>query len=394
VYELADSIRERDQVTYEHCRRVAIYVNRLARHMGWSRRAARDLALAGLVHDLGKTWMHNSVLHKESALSHDERHEMERHPAIAARILEAYGVSYHIIDVVRHHHETYNGTGYPDHLSAEDIPVGARLLTVADVFDVLTTERPYKPALNVVTARARIAAGAGTQFDPQVVQAIVELLESAPGFVLQDRTSPRAQYHVHKVTEAGHDSALRQITLLMEYLERFSDSRSGQRITYPMAGVLALVILSLLSGPKSLSAVSRWGATHPDALDALRLPRSPSASTLSRLLQGVSVVQMRAALWAFVQAVQRTMGDRKSTYGSSSRQEWETQLHKLARRASQELDRTATSQPTVDRSSAAITRAWMLKTSQKFPGLLALTLDDLIPDQPLHAALVLANMTV
>src|SRR5215471_16962461 len=83
IYELAHSINERDQSTYEHCRRVAIYVNRLARSMGWSRRAARDLALAGLVHDLGKTWMHNTVLHKKVALSTDERAEMERHPIIA-----------------------------------------------------------------------------------------------------------------------------------------------------------------------------------------------------------------------------------------------------------------------------------------------------------------------
>ncbi len=89
VYDLARSIRERDIITYEHCRRVATYVNRLARHMGWSRRAARDLALAGLVHDLGKTWMQNALLHKDSALSSDEREEMERHPQIASRILQA-----------------------------------------------------------------------------------------------------------------------------------------------------------------------------------------------------------------------------------------------------------------------------------------------------------------
>jgi putative nucleotidyltransferase with HDIG domain len=96
IQELADSIRARDELTYEHCRRVAIYVNRLAREMGWTRRAARDLALAGLAHDLGKTWMHNSVLNKESALSNDEWREMQRHPVIAARILEMYGVPWDI----------------------------------------------------------------------------------------------------------------------------------------------------------------------------------------------------------------------------------------------------------------------------------------------------------
>jgi putative nucleotidyltransferase with HDIG domain len=195
IYELADSIRVRDQLTYEHCRRVAIYVNRLARRMGWSRRAARDLALAGLVHDLGKTWMHNSVLHKESALSRDERHEMERHPLIAARILQAYGVPWHIIDVVLHHHETWDGRGYPDHLKGDGIPVGARLLTIADVFDALTSARPYKAAMTVEAARERIAAGRGTHFDPEATDAFLALLDTNSDFLLPPKIEPLANLH-------------------------------------------------------------------------------------------------------------------------------------------------------------------------------------------------------
>ncbi|HKT37914.1 MAG TPA: HD domain-containing phosphohydrolase, partial [Ktedonobacterales bacterium] len=114
IYELAETIRARDVVTYEHCRRVAIYANRLARHMGWHRRAARELALAGLIHDLGKTWVQNSVLHKPTALSQDEWQEMQRHPVIAARILMTYDVSDELIAIVLHHHEAYDGHGYPD----------------------------------------------------------------------------------------------------------------------------------------------------------------------------------------------------------------------------------------------------------------------------------------
>src|SRR5579859_3687515 len=139
--------------------------------MGWSRRASRDLALAGLVHDLGKTWMQNALLHKESALSSDERAEMERHPSIAASILRAYNLPEAFVDDVLHHHEAFDGRGYPDHLAGEGIPLGARLLAVADVFDALTSERPYKAAMDVATARARIVAGSGTHFDPAVVHA-------------------------------------------------------------------------------------------------------------------------------------------------------------------------------------------------------------------------------
>lgn len=190
VYNLGRIIRERDVVTYEHSRRVAIYLNRLARWMGWSRRAARDLALAGLVHDLGKTWMQNTVLHKQSALSSDERAEMERHPAIAASILDAYGAPPQLIAVVLHHHEAWDGRGYPDQLAGEAIPIGARLLAVVDAFDALTSERPYKAAMDVAVARARIADGAGRHFDPRVVVAFLAMLDATPDFLLPPRVSP------------------------------------------------------------------------------------------------------------------------------------------------------------------------------------------------------------
>lgn len=190
IFELSESIRERDIVTYEHCRRVAIYANRLARHMKWHRRAARELALAGLIHDLGKTWVHNSVLHKPTALSQAEYQEMQRHPAIAARILMTYDVSDELIAIVLHHHETYDGRGYPDHLAGDAIPLGARLLSVADVFDALTSARSYKAPLPLAEVRERIARSAGTMFDPAVAQAFIELLDADPDFQLASRAVP------------------------------------------------------------------------------------------------------------------------------------------------------------------------------------------------------------
>lgn len=190
IYELAETIRARDIVTYEHCRRVAIYANRLARHMGWHRRAARELALAGLIHDLGKTWVQNSVLHKPTALSQDEWQEMQRHPVIAARILMTYDVSDELIAIVLHHHEAYDGHGYPDHLAGDAIPPGARLLTVADVFDALTSARSYKEPLPIEEVRERIERSAGAMFDPDVVKAFIELLDTTADFQLPSRAVP------------------------------------------------------------------------------------------------------------------------------------------------------------------------------------------------------------
>ena len=190
VHALAASIRERDRITYEHSRRVATYAQRLARHLGWSRRLAHDLALAALVHDLGKTWIVNAVLHKPSALSPDERLDMERHPIIGARILEAYGAPAFLMDAVRHHHEAFDGRGYPDGLAGETIPIAARLLTIADVFDALTSERPYKAGMEAADACARIERGAGTYFDPQVVCAFLALVAQHPAFVLPRHSCP------------------------------------------------------------------------------------------------------------------------------------------------------------------------------------------------------------
>jgi putative two-component system response regulator len=190
VYELGETIRERDLVTYEHCRRVAIYAQRLARAMGWSRRAARDLALAGLVHDLGKTWMENSILHKESALNSAEWVAMHKHPQIAARMLQAYGVPSTLVETVLHHHERYDGKGYPSQLAGNAIPLGARLLSVADVFDALTSARSYKEPMTLAVARDRIAAGAGTHFDPAVAAAFVRLVDGHEDFLLPVRVEP------------------------------------------------------------------------------------------------------------------------------------------------------------------------------------------------------------
>ena len=184
---LARSIRERDTITYAHSRRVATYAMRLARATGWSRGEAYDLALCALLHDLGKTWIENEVLHKASALSADERSIMERHPVIGARILEAYGAPWFMVEAVLHHHEMYDGRGYPHGLSGEAIPLSARLLTICDVFDVLTSERPYKAALDHPQALERIQASSGTHFDPRLVDQFVALVHQRAGFVLPRR---------------------------------------------------------------------------------------------------------------------------------------------------------------------------------------------------------------
>ena len=184
LHSFARSIQERDIVTYEHSRRVGTYAQRLARYLGWSRREARDLALAGLVHDLGKTWIGNDILLKSDKLSDEERRQMERHPIIGARILIGCDVHPFYVETVLYHHEAWDGRGYPTGLKGEEIPLSARILTVADVFDALTSQRPYKAALSLDAARERLLLGSANSFDPMIVQAFLNLLDEHPNFII------------------------------------------------------------------------------------------------------------------------------------------------------------------------------------------------------------------
>lgn len=180
----AKSIQERDIVTYDHSRRVAVYAQRLARYLGWSRRDARDLALAALVHDLGKTWIENEILNKSAALSAEERRKMERHPVIGARILIGCDIHPFYVEAVLSHHEAWNGQGYPAGLRGADIPINARILTIADVYDVLTSLRPYKAPLSNEASRERMQQGSGTSFDPTLLEAFLRLMDETPNFTL------------------------------------------------------------------------------------------------------------------------------------------------------------------------------------------------------------------
>ncbi|MBV9690843.1 MAG: HD-GYP domain-containing protein [Ktedonobacteraceae bacterium] len=185
----AKSIQERDLVTYEHSRRVATYSQRLARYIGWSRQQARDLALAALIHDLGKTWIANDILNKAAALSEEERRKMQRHPVIGARILIGCDVHPFYVQPVLYHHEAWDGHGYPLGLRGEQIPLSARILTVVDVYDALTSQRPYNVPLSKEEACKRLQEGSARSFDPITLHAFLHLIKITPKFTLSTTPS-------------------------------------------------------------------------------------------------------------------------------------------------------------------------------------------------------------
>jgi putative nucleotidyltransferase with HDIG domain len=173
---LADALERRDLYTYRHSIRVTEHVRTILSAMPQlPRPTAEAIIAAAHVHDLGKVGSKDGSLKKPGELSAEERQEIEQHPAIGAEIvsrLEAYKQS---IDTIRHHHERWDGTGYPDGLKGERIPLGARIIAVADAFDAMTSDRVYRAALSMDEALAELRKGRGTQFDPQ----IVDLFETA-----------------------------------------------------------------------------------------------------------------------------------------------------------------------------------------------------------------------
>jgi putative nucleotidyltransferase with HDIG domain len=173
---LADALERRDAYTYRHSIRVTEHVRTILGAMPQiPRPTAEAIIAAAHVHDLGKVSSQDGSLKKPGELSDEERFEIEQHAAIGAEIvsrLEAYKQS---VDTIRHHHERWDGTGYPDGLEGERIPLGARIIAVADAFDAMTSDRVYRAALPVDVAFAELAKGRGTQFDPQ----IVDLFQSA-----------------------------------------------------------------------------------------------------------------------------------------------------------------------------------------------------------------------
>jgi putative nucleotidyltransferase with HDIG domain len=171
VRALSNAVEARDAYTGKHAERVTAYGLEIARAMGRSLAYSANIEFGFLLHDIGKVAIPDAILYKPGALTAEERALMAQHPVIGAKIVREIEFLTDATDVVRSHHERWDGSGYPDGLEGEEIPLPARVFAVADVLDALTTDRPYRTASPFAHARRMIVAESGEHFDPQVIDA-------------------------------------------------------------------------------------------------------------------------------------------------------------------------------------------------------------------------------
>jgi putative nucleotidyltransferase with HDIG domain len=176
---LVATLDARDRYTAGHSGAVAVYAHDIAVRMGLTPEQQNLARVAGLVHDIGKIGLPTGLLEKPGALSLEERREMQRHSEIGERILANVDTYAEIASVVRHHHERIDGEGYPDRLEGDEIPLLSRILAVADAYNAMTSDRPYRDAMPSRVARLRLAQAVDSQFDTAVVAAFEAVLAAA-----------------------------------------------------------------------------------------------------------------------------------------------------------------------------------------------------------------------
>lgn len=178
VETLRQTVEARDKYTRGHSDRVSAYSVLLGKKLGLSAQEINTLRIGGLFHDIGKIGVPDSILLKTTKLADDEYSQIKNHPSIGEHILSSATIFRDILPIVKHHHERYDGKGYPSQLKGEEIPYLARVTAVADSFDAMSSRRTYRDSLPIEKVKQELIENSGTQFDPEMAQAFIEIIEN------------------------------------------------------------------------------------------------------------------------------------------------------------------------------------------------------------------------
>ena len=175
---LRQTVEAKDPYTRGHSDRVSEYSVLIGKKLGLDEKTLHILKIGGLFHDIGKIGIPDSILLKESKLSDEEYSQIKNHPMIGVHMLGDAAIFTDILPIVKHHHERYDGTGYPGQLVGDDIPYVARIAAVADTFDAMTSKRSYRDSLPIDVVRAEIERCSGTQFDPNIAKVFLDIMDN------------------------------------------------------------------------------------------------------------------------------------------------------------------------------------------------------------------------
>ncbi|MCB9853249.1 MAG: HD-GYP domain-containing protein [Phycisphaerales bacterium] len=193
---LLAALQAKDPYTAEHSIRVEVYARKLAQRLGLAGAPTRDIRVGAILHDVGKIAIPDAILNKPGRLTIDEFDLMKSHPVRGVAILRPIAFLEPILPMVMHHHEWYDGTGYPEGIAGEEIPFGARVIQVADCIDAMAWTRHYRRELNMAQIISELEKGAGRQFDPEIAAAAIDWIGEGPQCIYGIMASPSPTAHV------------------------------------------------------------------------------------------------------------------------------------------------------------------------------------------------------
>ena len=195
---LSTTIEAKDEYTRGHSRRVAQYAALIAKNLGWTDQEIENIKSCAYLHDIGKIGIPDQILNKPGQLTEDEFNLIKQHPIIGQDILKDITIIPHLGEVTRSHHEHYDGTGYPDGLKGNEIPIQARIITLADSYDAMNSKRIYRNALSFNQIKEEIEKNAGTQFDPKITNVFLKLMDDGSLFNLEHEIIPVQENTIDK----------------------------------------------------------------------------------------------------------------------------------------------------------------------------------------------------
>lgn len=185
---IAKAVDANDPYTAGHSKRVARYAQEIAFRLGFSEQEADEVYYAGLIHDVGKLGIDNNIINKKGKLTDEEYSEIKRHPSVGYEILKGISIKGKFAEGAKCHHERIDGNGYPNHLNSDEIPYLAKIISVADAYDAMTSKRPYRDVLPQEVVREQIERGKGTQFDPEIAEIMLAMIDEDVDYKMKEQS--------------------------------------------------------------------------------------------------------------------------------------------------------------------------------------------------------------